>query len=172
VTFSTWRPNVWVLTPEAMWINFKLISTWRPTSGFWKTYRLQSVHVLDYQSKHGELWFLLQVNNLNIFPKEMCQKSKMDTTIDFVKHPKRSRINIFLNISVPKIWNRGIITLVVRPIELDEKFKTNTSCLILRFSRKSNKSRVLSWLTGTKTSVVGKKKKTNYFIDLSLSVRT
>ena len=43
------------------------------------------------------------------------------------------------------------------------------SCLILRFSRKSNKSRVLSWLTGTKTSVV--EKRTNSFIDLLFSVR-
>jgi hypothetical protein len=54
----------------------------------------------------------------------MCQKSKMDTTIDFVKHPKHSRINIFLNIFVPKIWNRGIITLVVQTIEQNEKLKT------------------------------------------------
>ena len=36
------------------------------------------------------------------FWKEMCQKSKMDTTIDFVKHPKHSRINIFLNILFQK----------------------------------------------------------------------
>ncbi len=49
-----------------------------------------------------KLWFFLQVNTSNIFLKEMCQKSKMDTTIDFVKHPKYSRINIFLNIFVPK----------------------------------------------------------------------
>ncbi len=50
--------------------------------------------------------------------KEMCQKSKIDTTIDFVKHPKYSRINAFLNIFfVPKtIWNRGIITLVDQAI--------------------------------------------------------
>ena len=66
--------------------------------------------------KTQKLWFLLQVNNLNIFLKEMCQKSKMDTTVDFVKHPKHSRINIFLNISVPKIWNREIITLVDQEI--------------------------------------------------------
>ncbi len=39
---------------------------------------------------------ILQVNNLNIFLKEMYQKSKMDTTIDFVKHPKHSRTKNFL----------------------------------------------------------------------------
>ena len=59
--------------------------------------------------------FFLQVNTSNIFPKEMCQKSKMDTTIDFVKYPKHSRINIFLNI-FSKIWNREIITLVDQEI--------------------------------------------------------
>ena len=48
----------------------------------------------------------------------------MDTTIDFVKHPKHSRINIFLNIFVPKIWNREIIMLVVQTIEQNEKLKT------------------------------------------------
>ncbi len=64
----------------------------------------------------------------NIFLEEMCQKSKMDTTIDFVQHPKHSRINIFLNILIPKIWNRGIITLVVRMIERNEKHKTKMSC--------------------------------------------
>jgi len=85
---------------------------------------------IDFKSIHNmtpetqKSWFFLQVNNSNIFLKEMCQKSKMDTTIDFVKHPKYSRINIFLNTFVPKIWNRGIITLVVRMIELDEKLKT------------------------------------------------
>jgi len=41
--------------------------------------------------------------------------------------------------------------LAVRLIELNEKIQDkNMSCLVLRFSRKSNKSRVLSWLTGTK----------------------
>ncbi len=45
-----------------------------------------------------KLWFLLQVNKFKTsFWKEMCQKSKIDTTIDFVKYPKHSRINIFLN---------------------------------------------------------------------------
>ncbi len=55
-------------------------------------------------SEYGELWFLLQVNNFkHLSEKEMCQKkSKIDTTIDFVKHPKYSRINTFLNIFVPK----------------------------------------------------------------------
>ncbi len=32
--------------------------------------------------------FHLQVNTSNIFLKKMCQKSKMDTTIDFVKYPQ------------------------------------------------------------------------------------
>ncbi len=36
------------------------------------------------------------------FWKKMCQKSNIDTTIDFVKHPKYSRINTFLNIFAPK----------------------------------------------------------------------
>ena len=40
----------------------------------------------------------LQVNNSNIFLKEMCQKSKMDTTIGFVKIFKK---NIFLK-TIPK----------------------------------------------------------------------
>jgi len=44
---------------------------------------------------------ILQVIHSNIFLKEMCQKSKMDTTIDFVKHPKHSRINILLK-TIPK----------------------------------------------------------------------
>jgi len=74
-----------------MWLNFQI----------YMAPNLRGIFTLS-QSKHDELWFLLQVNNLNIFPKEMCQKSKMDTTIDFVKHPKHSRINIFLNIFVPK----------------------------------------------------------------------
>jgi len=40
---------------------------------------------------------ILQVNNSNIFLKgDVSKKSKMDTTIDFVKYPKHSRINIFL----------------------------------------------------------------------------
>ncbi len=42
--------------------------------------------------------FILQAIHSNIFLKEMCQKPKMDTTIDFVKYPKHSRIKIFLNI--------------------------------------------------------------------------
>ena len=48
-----------------------------------------------------KLWFFLQVNKPNIFLKEMCQKSKMDTTIDFVKYPEYSRINTFLK-TIPK----------------------------------------------------------------------
>jgi hypothetical protein len=38
------------------------------------------------------------------------------------------------------------------------KTKKKTSCLILRFPRKLNKSRVLSWLTGAKSSVVENKR--------------
>ncbi len=53
----------------------------------------------------------------------------MDTTIDFVKHPKHSRINIFLEHFFPKIWNRGIITPIVRTIERDKKFKTKNVLL-------------------------------------------
>jgi len=46
--------------------------------------------------------FILQVIHSNIFLKEMCQKkSKMDTTIDFAKHPKYSRNNFFLK-TIPK----------------------------------------------------------------------
>ena len=104
-------------------------------------------------------------HNSNIFLKDMCQKSKMDTTIDFVKIPNIQETTTSWKLFRKIIWNREIIMLVVRLIELDEKFKTkNMSCLILRFSRKSNKSRVLSWLTGTKTSVV--EKRTKSFIDL------
>ena len=72
-----------------------------------------------------KLWFLLQVNNSNIFLKEMCQKSKIDTTIDFVKiTPNTQEFTFSWTVFVPKIWNRGIITLVVRMIGQDEKLKT------------------------------------------------
>ncbi len=60
--------------------------------------------------------FFLQVN---IFLEKMCQKSKMDTTIDFVK-------TSFQKI----IWNRRIITLIVRMIELHEKLKTKKKVLL------------------------------------------
>ena len=61
---------------------------------------------IDFKSIHNmtpetQKSFFLQVNNSNIFLKEMCQKSKMDTTIDFVKYPKYSRINILLK-TIPK----------------------------------------------------------------------
>jgi hypothetical protein len=96
----------------------------------------------------------------------MCQKkSKIDTTIDFVKIPNIQETTSSWKLFRKIIWNREIIMLVVRLIrtwrEIQDK---NMSCLILRFSRKSNKSRVLSWLTGTKTSVV--EKRTNSFTDL------
>jgi hypothetical protein len=96
----------------------------------------------------------------------MCQKkSKIDTTIDFVKIPNIQETTPSWKLFRKIIWNREIIMLVVRLIrtwrEIQDK---NMSCLILRFSRKSNKSRVLSWLTGTKTSVV--EKRTNSFTDL------
>jgi hypothetical protein len=55
----------------------------------------------------------------------MFQKSKMDTTIDFVKTPKYYSENI--------IWNRKIITLVVRIIELDGKKNSKTKCVLLKF---------------------------------------
>jgi len=96
----------------------------------------------------------------------MCQKkSKINTTIDFVKIPNIQETTPSWKLFRKIIWNREIIMLVVRLIrtwrEIQDK---NMSCLILRFSRKSNKSRVLSWLTGTKTSVV--EKRTNSFTDL------
>ena len=105
--------------------------------------------------KTQKLWFLLQVNNLNIFLKEMCQKSKMDTTIDFVKHPKHSRINIFLNIFVPKIWNRGIITLVVQTTEQNETLKTKVlpNFKIFEKIKQVSSTKLTNWY---KTSVVEK----------------
>ena len=94
------------------------------------------------------------------FWQKKCHTPHTDTTIDFVKSPNIQETRPSWKLFRKIIWNREIIMLVVRMIELDEKFKTTTmSCLILRFSRKSNKSRVLSWLTGTKTSVVEKKHK-------------
>ena len=56
--------------------------------------------------------------------EEMCQKSKMDTAIDFVKTPNIQEIILSWKPFQKIIWNRGIITLVVRMIELDERFKT------------------------------------------------
>ncbi len=107
-------------------------------------------------------WFPLQVNNLNIFLKRDVSKSNIDTTIDFVKIQE---ITLSWKLFRKIIWNRIIITLVVRNDRTKrEQLRTKMSWLILRFSRKSNKSRVLSWLTGTKTSVV--EKRTNSFTDL------
>ncbi len=85
-----------------------------------------------------KLWFLLQVNKFkkNIFLKEICQKSKMDTTIDFVKTPNTQEIILSWKLFRKIIWNRRIITLVVWMIKLDEKPKTKMSCLILRFFEK------------------------------------
>ncbi len=50
--------------------------------------------------------------------------------------PKLSRTNIFVNTFVPKIWNRGIIMLVVRLIELDEKFETKYVLLSFKIFEK------------------------------------
>ncbi len=126
--------------PEAMWINFKSISTWRPnvvvtntathkqvnfltppkgsvkkktlkidskghavesnklnmTPNGWFNHESANIKpwamFIDFKSIQNmspetqKLWFLLQSRHIqNIFLKEMCQKSKMDTTIDFVK---------------------------------------------------------------------------------------
>ena len=53
--------------------------------------------------------------------KKMCQKSKMDTTIDFVKTPNIQEITPSWKPFRKIIWNRRIITLVVCMIKLDEK---------------------------------------------------
>ena len=39
--FSTWRPNAWVLTPEAMLAILKEFSTWRPNVVIAKTFAIQ-----------------------------------------------------------------------------------------------------------------------------------
>jgi len=104
-------------------------------------------------------WFSFYKSSIQTsFWKRCVKKFKMDTTIDFVKSPNIQETTTSWKLFRKIIWNRGIITLVVRMIELDERFKTKMSCLNLRFSRKLNKSRVLSWLTGTKTSVVENKR--------------
>jgi hypothetical protein len=44
-----------------------------------------------------KLWFLLQVNNLNIFLKrDVSKKSNIDTTIDYVKTPRIFKNTHFL----------------------------------------------------------------------------
>ena len=105
-------------------------------------------------------WFSFYKSSIQTSFWKRCvsKKFKMDTTIDFVKIPNIQETTTSWKLFRKIIWNRGIITLVVRMIKLDERFKTKMSCLNLRFSRKSNKSRVLSWLTGTKTSVVENKR--------------
>jgi len=48
--------------------------------------------ILYMSPETQKLWFLFtsqHIQKKNIFLKEMCQKSKMDTTIDFVKIFKR-----------------------------------------------------------------------------------
>jgi hypothetical protein len=56
----------------------------------------------------------LQANNSkHLSEKEMCQKSNIGTTIGFVNIQEHTLLK-----TIPKeIWNRGIITLVVRMIE-------------------------------------------------------
>jgi hypothetical protein len=82
--------------------------------------------------ENQKLWFLLQVNTFkNIFLKEMCQKSKMDTTIDFVKIPNTQETTLSWQPFRKIIWNRRIITLVVWVIKLYEK--TQDKNVLLNF---------------------------------------
>ncbi len=57
-----------------------------------------SLHVAK-DSKVMILFFTSQ--QIKHLPKEMCQKSNIDTTFDFVKYPKYSRNNPFLK-TIPK----------------------------------------------------------------------
>ncbi len=122
LTFSTWRPtgdstmNQWTSYPKAMSINFKLISTWRP--------RLKvMIYFTNQQFKH-------------LSERDVSKKSDIDTTIDFVKHPKYSRINTFLN-TIPKHnleW--GNHNARCSNDRTRRETQDKMSCLILRFSRK------------------------------------
>jgi hypothetical protein len=84
--------------PKALWINFKSIRTWRLTYGE-STLSHDSITISNRFTSCPKLGVMISFTSQQIkhlSEKEICQKSKMDTTIDFVKHPKYSRINIFL----------------------------------------------------------------------------
>ena len=89
----------------------------------------------------------------------MCQKkSKMDTTIGFVKISKKQ--HFLEHYSKKIIWNRDIIMLVVRLIEFDEKFKTKH--VLLKFKVFEKIKQVSSTkLTNWYKTLVGERIKRN-----------
>ena len=86
-----------------------------------------SLHV-TWESK---LWFFFTSQQIKHLLEEMCQKSKMDTTIDFVKTPNIQEITPSWKSFRKIIWNRRIITLVVWVIKLHEK--TQDKNVLLNF---------------------------------------
>ncbi len=72
-----------------------------------------------------------QIQKKNIFLKEMCQKSNIDNTIDFVKIPNTQEITLSWELFRKIIWNRRIITLVVWVIKLHGK--TQDKNVLLNF---------------------------------------
>ena len=96
------RPNVWVLPLEAMLEILKEFSTWRP--------RLKSHDFFTSQQFKTSFW------------KDICQNNPILTPIDFVKYSRKTTLSWKLFRKI--IWNRDIIMLIVRLIDLDEKFKT------------------------------------------------
>jgi hypothetical protein len=70
------------------------------------------------------------------FWKEMCQKSNIDTTIDFVKIPNTQEITLSWELFRKIIWNRRIITLAVRMIELRRETQDKNVLLKFKISEK------------------------------------
>ena len=80
--------------------------------------------------------FFHKSTNKTSFWKEMCQKSKMDTAIDFVKTPNIQEIILSWKPFQKIIWNRRIITLVVWVIKLHEKTQDKNVLLSFKIFEK------------------------------------
>ena len=95
--------------------------------------------------------------------EEPCQKSKMDTAIDFVKTPNIQEVIPSWK-SFRKIWNRRIITLVVWMIKLYEK--TQDKYVLLNYKifekiKQVSSTKLTNWYKN-----ISCWKQTNSFINL------
>ncbi len=83
----------------------------------------------------------------------MCQKSNIDTTIDFVKTPNTQEITLSWKLFRKIIWNRRIITLAVR----NDRTRRETQ----------DKNVLLNFKTSEKIKQVSSTKLTNWYKNIS-----